>query len=111
MENDNKKLWLDENMSMFSKTDTSVLKEKLENMSEEKFEKLQKIKLKDPSYILFISIFFGWFGVDRFMLGDILIGIIKLLTFGLLGILWIIDMFLVPNKIKKLNFEILKPYL
>ena len=30
--------------------------------------------------MIFISLFMGWFGINRFMLGDIKMGIIKLLA-------------------------------
>ncbi|MEK6820393.1 MAG: TM2 domain-containing protein [Nanoarchaeota archaeon] len=37
----------------------------------------------------------GWFGVDRFYIGYIGSGIVKLLTFGGLGIWWLIDLILI----------------
>ena len=39
----------------------------------------------------FFSIFLGWLGVDRFYLGHVGLGIVKLLTFGGFGIWWLID--------------------
>ncbi len=42
---------------------------------------------KDAGTMLVLSILFGGFGVDRFMLGDMGMGLIKLLTFGGCGIL------------------------
>ena len=46
---------------------------------------------------LILSIFVGWFGVDRFYLGKIGTGILKLLTFGLMGIWWLIDIILIAT--------------
>jgi len=54
---------------------------------------------------LLMSIFFGWFGVDRFILGHIFLGILKLITFGGLGIWWIIDVILIASKY---NFKNIK---
>jgi TM2 domain-containing membrane protein YozV len=57
--------------------------------------------------MLIISIFVGEFGVDRFMLGDIGLGVLKLLTFGGCLIWWAIDIALVQNKTRELNFQTL----
>ncbi len=43
---------------------------------------------------LALSIFVGEFGIDRFYLGKIGTGILKLITFGGLGVWWIIDIVL-----------------
>ena len=63
------------------------------------------IKIKDPTTLLIISLFLGGLGVDRFMLGDTGMGILKLLTGGCCGILTIIDWFTVMNRTKELNFN------
>jgi TM2 domain-containing membrane protein YozV len=50
---------------------------------------------------LIISIFVGSLGVDRFYLGKIGTGILKLITFGGLGIWWLIDVILIATKSMK----------
>lgn len=67
------------------------IRQKLENMSDEKCYVIQS-KIKDRTTMLLFSIFLGGWGVDRFMLGDIGLGVLKLLTGGCCGILWLIDL-------------------
>ncbi len=47
---------------------------------------------------LIMSIIFGWIGVDRFIMGKVGTGILKLITFGGCGIWWLIDLILIATK-------------
>ncbi|MDD5191175.1 MAG: TM2 domain-containing protein [Dehalococcoidales bacterium] len=46
---------------------------------------------------LLLSIFLGTLGIDRFYLGKIGTGILKLITFGGFGIWWLIDLILIAT--------------
>lgn len=81
------------------------LKQKLQTADEEKFALISTVEFKDPTTILLVSIFLGSLGIDRFMLGETGMGILKLLTCGLCGILTIIDWFSVQKKAKELNYN------
>jgi TM2 domain-containing membrane protein YozV len=55
---------------------------------------------KKWSTTLLLSFFFGVLGVDRFYLGYTLLGVLKLITGGGLGIWWLIDLVMIAmNKI------------
>lgn len=88
-----------------------LIRERMEKLDDSKYLTLSSVELKDPMVVLVVSILVGEFGVDRFMLGEIGMGVLKLLTFGLFGILWLIDLFLVTNKTKEYNFKELMKYL
>ena len=61
------------------------------------------IRMKDPTISLILSIFVGCFGVDRFYMGDIGLGVFKLITCGGFGLWWLIDLFLVMDSTKEKN--------
>ena len=93
------------NQKYFPAGKIMFLKEKLYALDDSKFAMLSTIELKDPTTLLIMSLFLGSFGVDRFMLKDTGMGVLKLLTAGCCGILTIIDWFNVQNKAKELNFN------
>jgi TM2 domain-containing membrane protein YozV len=80
------------------------IKQKLEQIDDNKFMVLQSVQLKDPTTLLIISILLGAYGVDRFMLGDTGLGVAKLLTAGGCGIWAIIDWFTVQDRTRQLNY-------
>ena len=66
---------------------------------------------KSQMIALILSILVGGLGVDRFYLGLIGTGIIKLLTGGGFGIWWIIDVILIAtNKLNDSKGETLEPF-
>lgn len=93
------------NQKYFPNEKLFFLKEKLYSMDDAKFSLISCIELKDPTTILLLSIFLGSWGVDRFMIKDTGIGVLKLLTGGCCGILTLIDWFTIQNKTKELNFN------
>ena len=54
---------------------------------------------------LVMSIVFGQLGVDRFIMGHIGLGILKLITFGGFGIWWIIDVILIATRYNFSNIK------
>ncbi|MFZ3385966.1 MAG: TM2 domain-containing protein [Candidatus Hydromicrobium sp.] len=56
--------------------------------------------MKEVNWVLALvmSIVFGQLGVDRFIMGHVGLGILKLITFGGFGIWWIVDVILIATK-------------
>ncbi len=63
-------------------------------------ESAQQGEKKDKKWLtaLLLSILIGSLGVDRFYMGHVGLGILKLITFGGLGIWWLIDLILIATK-------------
>lgn len=93
------------NQKYFPAEKILFLKEKLLSLDEDKFTMVSALDLKEPTTLLIISLFLGYLGVDRFMIGDTGMGVLKLLTCGCCMILTIIDWFTIMNKTKELNFN------
>jgi TM2 domain-containing membrane protein YozV len=77
-----------------------------ENMTEQQkflFQSQYSATRKDRVIILVISIFLGGLGIDRFLVGDVGLGLLKLFTGGICGILWIIDWFLIMGRVDDVN--------
>ena len=49
---------------------------------------------------LIMSVIFGELGVDRFIMGHVGLGILKLFTGGGLGVWWLVDVILIATKFK-----------
>ena len=98
-------MYLMANQKYFPSDKIIFIKEKLYAVSEEQFSLLSAVEFKDPTTVLIISLFLGTLGIDRFMLKDTGMGVLKLLTGGCCGIMTIIDWFSVQSKAKEMNFK------
>ena len=66
---------------------------------------------KDFLVAWLLSLFLGVFGADRFYLGKIGTGVIKLVTFGGVGIWWLIDLIMIlAGKVRDKNGNALEGY-
>ena len=98
-------LFMMTNQKFFPEEKMVYLKDKLRTLDDEKFSLVSTMEFKDPTTLLLISIFVGGLGIDRFMLGDTGMGVLKLLTGGCCGVLAIIDWFTISKKAKETNFN------
>lgn len=105
MNSDKVDMYFVNNSKYFPSDKLVILREKMSSADDSRFAMLSSIDLKDPVMLFFVSFFLGGFGIDRFMLGDIGMGILKLLTFGLCGFLALIDLFLIMRRTKEKNFQ------
>jgi TM2 domain-containing membrane protein YozV len=97
--------YLEKNEAYFPPEYIHILRDKLMTLEEPRFILIQSMQLKDPKAMLPISILLGWLGVDRFMLGQTSMGMVKLFSLGLCGILTVIDWLNIKKMTKLHNFD------
>jgi TM2 domain-containing membrane protein YozV len=97
-------MYLMTNAKYFESHQIPYLRDKLLAMDDSKYVVLHSLNLKDPTMILIISILIGGLGIDRFIIGDVGLGVGKLLTCGGLGIWTIVDWFLIMGRTREVNF-------
>ena len=78
----------------------------LEKVDDSRFGILQSLDYKNPTTMFIVSFFLGGLGVDRFMLGQTGLGILKLITFGGFFIWALIDLFTIMGRVKKMNYNL-----
>lgn len=66
-----------------------------------------RTSLQSPATIQLLSIFLGHFGVDRFMMGDASMGLLKLITIGGIHVWWIADIISAKQRCRNYNAELL----
>lgn len=105
METNKIDMWIAQNSKMIPTSKLPMLKNALSSLDDSKFMYLQSVEFKDPSTVLIFSILLGTLGIDRFMLGDAGLGVLKLLTCGGAYIWWIIDMINAQDRTKEYNYN------
>lgn len=88
-----------------------ALREMLLNVDDNKWLVLQTLQLKDPTIALIISLLAGTLGIDRFYIGDMGLGELKLITCGGFGIWTVVDWFLIMGSARSKNMQKLQSYL
>lgn len=81
-----------------------MIREKLERLEDEKLLTLEALELKEPTTLLIVSLLAGSLGIDRFLLGDVGMGVLKILTCWC-GIFMIVDWFTVMDRTKQKNLN------
>lgn len=101
-------LFLMTNAKYFQAEYLGQIRERLLLLPDEKWTLLHTLQFKDPVVNLIVSIVGGEFGIDRMLVGDIGLGIVKLITCGGLGIWYIVDWFLIMKITKEKNLALLQ---
>jgi len=91
------------NNKFFEGHNVNLIRERLVSIEDAKWPMISTVQLKDPTTSLIVSILAGSLGIDRFMIGDVGLGVGKLLTCGGLGIWTIIDWFLIQGATREKN--------
>lgn len=81
------------------------VREVLSTLDDERIAMLYAQDYKDPTLMIIVSIFGGSLGIDRFLLGEVGLGVAKLLTGGGCGVWWIVDLFLIMDRAREKNLE------
>lgn len=103
--------WVALNKKYFTNKQLRALRDRLEQVDDAAFQMLIAQDYKNPSTALILSIFVGALGVDRFYIGDIGLGVAKLITGGGFGVWTVIDWFLITGATRRNNYEDLMEYL
>jgi TM2 domain-containing membrane protein YozV len=81
------------------------IREKLIELDESKWPLVLNMQFKSADTLMIISLSAGQLGIDRFMLGDTGMGVLKLLTCGGFGIWTIVDWFSIMGFTREKNLE------
>lgn len=111
MESQKVDMYLMTNSKFFESYQLPMIRERLLQLDDDRWPQLQMLQLKDPTILLIVSLLGGELGIDRFMLGDTGLGIVKLITCGGFGIWFIIDWFLIMPATKERNLLKFQQYI
>jgi TM2 domain-containing membrane protein YozV len=100
-------MWLMSHTTYFKPEHMPYINDQISRLNDDQANALLALNLKNPTIILIISIFLGELGIDRFMLGDTGMGVGKLLTLGGCLVWWFIDLFMVQDRAREKNYEML----
>ena len=97
--------WLAINAKYFPTEQVQYIRQRLEALPAQQLSMLYSISFQDPTMMLVISLFGGSLGIDRFILGQVGLGVGKLLTCGGCGIWSIVDWFLIMDATRQSNAQ------
>ena len=93
------------NSKFFEGHHLPAIREQLVQLDESKWPLISILQFKDPTTSIIVSVLAGNLGIDRFLIGDVGLGVGKLVTCGGFGIWAIIDWFLIMGATREKNIE------
>ena len=105
------------NYDSFPRQSVEGLRESLLTLGDYELSKLQGLTIYSPFIMLLVSIFLGWVGVDRFLIGHIAQGVGKCACFLLswlilpgvvLVVWWAVDLFAIGRLTRAYNRELVR---
>ena len=93
------------NGKYFSEEKISFIRTRLLELDDPKRAQISSLHFQSPTVALVLSIFLGCYGIDRFYIGHIGLGVGKLLTCGGIGIWALIDWFLILGATRNENLK------
>ena len=81
-----------------------LLRDKMLHCSMRKLTAMQNMTCRRVYSMQFISLILGWTGIDRMLLGDVGIGLLKLFTLGGCGFIMFFDWLTVAGRTRKYNY-------
>lgn len=89
----------------FPEEQVSAIRNMLESADDSRWSLISTLQFKDPTITLIVSLLGGSLGIDRFYIGDMGLGIAKLVTCGGLGIWTLVDWFLIMGAVREKNLQ------
>lgn len=99
------------NGKYFAEEKIPFIRTSLLEQDDYKWAQISSLQFKSPTVALVLSILLGCYGIDRFYIGHIGLGVGKLLTCGGFGLWAIIDWFLILGATRNENLKKLEPLL
>lgn len=89
----------------FPEEQVPAIRNMLESADDSRWSLISTLQFKDPTITLIVSLLGGSLGIDRFYIGDMGLGIAKLITCGGLGIWTLVDWFLIMGAVREKNLQ------
>lgn len=98
-------MYLAANGKYFPSQNIPYIRDLLISCDDSYYPVLMSTQFKDPTIALVLSLVLGGLGIDRFYVGDIGLGVLKLLTAGVCGIMALVDWFLIMDRAREQNMQ------